>query len=191
MSGTSRLTRDTIDSAAAEHERTVSAAEGHEEQLSGDSVLCFRVGSIWMAVPAHMVDLVADFEAPTPVPRAPAHVLGVISLRGRAAAVVDVATFLHLPDSQFVSGIDSPRGRAPDARPRIVVTNVQGMRVGIACDQVTGVLELARGQRREPLAIQGQRLLQFTAAEIEGPQGLTALLDLPSLIAAARVARSA
>lgn len=56
----------------------------------------FRLGDALLAVPVAAVREIIEPQALTPLPRAPRHVLGLIEVRGRSLAVVDVALKLGL-----------------------------------------------------------------------------------------------
>lgn len=57
----------------------------------------FRVGDLLLGLPVSLVEEVVDLEYLTPVPLAPEGVSGLINLRGRIVAAVDVRTRLGLP----------------------------------------------------------------------------------------------
>src|SRR5689334_15598397 len=80
--GVSKLTKRDFQDA----ESAPAPDEARPAVVEHTTLLTFRIGALWLAVPAHLVEQVADFDQPTPVPRAPEYVIGLISLRGRAAA---------------------------------------------------------------------------------------------------------
>jgi purine-binding chemotaxis protein CheW len=89
----------------------------------------FRVGTESYAVPVEQVLEVAVLGALAPVPGAPPAVLGVQNLRGQVLPVVDLATVFGLQR-------DGPAKR-------LVITESQGRRAGLAIDEVVDVGELA------------------------------------------------
>lgn len=94
-------------------------------------MLSFRLGSESYAIPVEQVREVLKPWVVTPLPNAPAHVLGVISLRGTILPVIDVAKRLGL----------SPGVR--DEKSRIVVVSLDDEKVGMVADRVTGVVRFA------------------------------------------------
>lgn len=88
----------------------------------------FRVGDENFALPVSQVLEVADLGLLAPVPGAPASVLGVRNLRGQVLPVIDLATVLGLERT-------SPAEK-------LVITEYEGWRAGLAIDEVTDVAEL-------------------------------------------------
>jgi purine-binding chemotaxis protein CheW len=70
----------------------------------------------------------------TPVPRAPAVVIGVMTVRGRLVTVIDLRRRLRLPESPM------------DARSRILITDTGDERIGLLVDEVMNVLRLAESE---------------------------------------------
>jgi purine-binding chemotaxis protein CheW len=124
----------------------------------------------------------------TPVPRAPAHVLGVANLRGHIVPILDIRHLLGLPPC--------PPGEAPRT-PRTIILEGAGAQIAIAMDEVLGlesfdeVLPAAPAVSATPAAP--------LAPVAEGPvtvpalgllkrgDGMATLLDVPSLVEAVRV----
>lgn len=63
----------------------------------GDQVLTLGVGEEVFAVPVTRVQEILDLQHISQLPNAPAHVLGVINVRGEGIAVVDLRVVLNLP----------------------------------------------------------------------------------------------
>jgi purine-binding chemotaxis protein CheW len=63
---------------------------------SQTDIFAFRLAGRGYGLPATCVELVAPAQAPTPVPTVPAHVCGVVHLRGRILTVIDLAVVLEL-----------------------------------------------------------------------------------------------
>jgi purine-binding chemotaxis protein CheW len=97
-----------------------------------EQVVVFELGSEQYGVAIGQVREVIRLPAITAVPRAPAHVHGVINLRGRVIPVIDLRARLGLPDD----------GRRPAAR--LVVVEVGGVTVGTAVDAVSDVVRVPR-----------------------------------------------
>ena len=62
----------------------------------GDQVLTIGVGEEIFAVPVTRVQEILDLQHISQLPNAPAHVLGVINVRGEGIAVVDLRTVLNV-----------------------------------------------------------------------------------------------
>lgn len=83
---------------------------------------------------AEIVEIQEIIKVPelTEVPRAPAAVLGIISLRGTIVPVVDLRTLLHLPRAEATSGA------------RVLVLRGGDEPVGLLVDRVSSVVRLDR-----------------------------------------------
>ncbi|HEV3287640.1 MAG TPA: chemotaxis protein CheW [Streptosporangiaceae bacterium] len=88
-----------------------------------------RLGSEAYAIPVGHALEIAELGDVTPVPRAPAEVLGVKNLRGQILPVLDLAALLGTQNSR------SPR--------LLLVAEAGGHRGGFAVDEVSQVGELA------------------------------------------------
>lgn len=122
-----------------------------------------RVAGEQYALPVEHVLEVAERGAVTPVPGAPAHVVGVRNLRGEVLPVVDLASALGLEAA----------GRA--AGERIVVLEEGGRRAGLAVEGLVGVAQLADVSAQE-----GERFVSATAladGELVGVLAADAVLD--------------
>jgi purine-binding chemotaxis protein CheW len=165
--------------------------QGEPETGPSDPLVVFSLGAVSIAIPAEMVDAIIVGTDPTPLPLAPRHIPGVVSLRGRVIPLLDLGTFLGLPARPAPASAPAPASKPveepTDLFRRIVVTFAAGMCVGILCDQVHRIAEIPRASQREPLAVQGQRLGEFALAETELGGRLVVLLDLARVLEAARV----
>ena len=81
-----------------------------------------------IAIPAEAVESVVELEGLTPVPGAPAHVLGLSALRSRVLTVIDCRTALGL-------------GAADRSRREAMVVNVGGHPYALLVDHVEDVVE--------------------------------------------------
>jgi purine-binding chemotaxis protein CheW len=89
--------------------------------------------------------LVTQIVKPPPltwVPRARAHVLGVISIRGAVVTLVDLRQLVGLPPTTW------PRGA------RVLLTSHGGEPIGLLVDGVTHVHRVAAGQYETGLALE-------------------------------------
>ena len=119
-----------------------SAARGAEQGAAEDvrQLLIFQVADASYALPVECVREIVRQRPTTPIPRAPADVRGVISLRGEILQVIDLRRRIGLPAAE------------PTRRARIVV--VQAEDAGVAGLLVDGVREVLRtGQ--STLSLQG------------------------------------
>jgi len=109
-----------------------SAAHGAEEGAGEElrQLLVFQVADASYALPVECVREIVRQRPTTPIPRAPADVRGVISLRGEILQVIDLRRRIGVPAAE------------PTRRARIVV--VHGEEGGVAGLLVDGVREVLR-----------------------------------------------
>jgi chemotaxis signal transduction protein len=131
--------------------RTASAKPGAARIPS--LVCAFAVGTRCYAVDVALVSEVVTVERLAPVPRVPAAVLGVFSLRGMPVALLDPGALLELPD-EAEEEVEGPRlgllvmpGKLPLGALR--VTRVEGI-VAVQPDQYR-----VRESSEEHPAVQG------------------------------------
>ena len=116
---------ETLASAASRPRHAVDGA-GSLRQL-----LAIELGGVPYAVPVDRVREIVGLRPITPIPRVPAEVLGVISLRGEIVMVIDARRCLQL--------LPAP----PTRSSRIVlVVGDDGRRAGILVDAVIAVLRV-------------------------------------------------
>jgi purine-binding chemotaxis protein CheW len=97
----------------------------------------FRIGREEYGLPIEQVSSIIRYEEPTPVPRAPEDVLGVINMRGMVVPVVDLK-------HRFTGAVDEET-----PFDRIVVTESDVGSVGLAVDAATEVATFPVEEIRE------------------------------------------
>jgi purine-binding chemotaxis protein CheW len=107
----------------------------------------------------------------TPIPRSPADVLGLISLRGTIVPILDVRQRLGLPVREM-----GPKSR-------IVVVVVESGPVGMVVDHVTEVISANPDALEPPPATLGEREAALVTATLRHRDRLVGLLHLERLVA--------
>lgn len=134
---------------------------------AGSGYVIFRLGDEEYGLPVESVNSIIRYEAATPVPRAPAAVLGVINLRGRVIPVVDLLR-------RF-------RGKSfePTVSSRIVVADAAAGAVGIAVDAANEVTTIEESALRPvPDGVLSQETIRAFRAVVERDGNLIILLEL-------------
>ncbi len=107
----------------------------------------------------------------TEVPRAPSHILGVVTVRGEVVAVVDPRRRLGLPDPRPVEG-----------EGKVVIVDAGDGPCGIHVDRVASVVRLSPGSIEPcPQGIAGQRAEYLAGIGRDGDRLFT-VLDLGALL---------
>ena len=163
---------------AATMARLAGMAKQEEQPMSGPQqhaaaqYVVFRLGEEHYGLPIAAVDEVVRHPGTLArVPRAPAFVAGLLSLRGRAVPVVEQRQRYAVP------GEAPPRGR------RIIIVSLGGMQAGFAVDAVTDVLAFAADavQPAPPLASGGAGGFSHVASRA-GDDRLVLLVEPQALL---------
>ena len=109
----------------------------------------------------------------TPVPRAPAHVLGVANLRGTVVPVVDIGPLLGLPPQAVSEGL------------RTVVLEDAGIQIAVPTDEVLGLESFDRVLPRDASAPDPPG--ELAVGLLRRGEDVATLLDVPRLVDALRV----
>lgn len=131
----------------------------------GEPVLLLEAAGHWLGVPLPEVLEVVTPRRCTPLPGAPAAVLGLVNLRGRVVTVVDLAASAGL-------------ARRPEDAGRVVVVEHRGRRVGLAVADAPRILKIDPDSVAGPAA--GDALPAVGATEVEGRK--LVILDTEALL---------
>ncbi len=130
----------------------------------------FRVGTADYALRAADVLHLESFHSATHVPGAPAHVAGLVQVRGRVVPVVDLRTRFGLP----------PIERTIDHR--VVVVQVGTRVAGLLVDSARQVLQLDETSFEKPPEIIERQGAGFVTAVATVSKQLFLLIDVPRII---------
>lgn len=154
--------------------------------VEGGQYLTFELAGEEYALDILQVREILRFEEITRVPTAPAHVRGVLNLRGRVVPVVDLAVRFGLPET--VGG----------RRTCIVIVDVapggEPLVMGIMADAVSQVIDLNPGDVEPPPSFGTRVRIEYLRGMARSGARFTLLLDLDRLLAteeAAAVAEAA
>lgn len=139
----------------------------------------FMVSGVGLAVPAIDIAAVSAVDEPTPIPSAPAHVLGLVAAGERVLPLVDLAVFLDLPGETAL--LVDPLFR------RTLFVKAGDLEAGLVCHRARGLISAETSAMREPTVLQGKRLRPFVTAEMDSAHGLVGVLDVAALLRAASV----
>jgi purine-binding chemotaxis protein CheW len=130
----------------------------------------FQVGGADYVVAASDVTQMESFTGVTAVPGAPAHVAGLVQLRGRVLPVVDVRARFGLP----------PAERPPEAR--IIVVGQQERRVALLVDRAREVIDLDADEFRAPPDVVAAQATGFVRSIAQRERRVLMLVDIEKVI---------
>lgn len=108
--------------------RELAQASGEEATQDGDDVLLFRVRDERYAVPLGLLLSVQRPGGLTAVPCAPAHIAGIVNVRGEVATVLNLSAIL---------GLDGEQEASSDRQ--IILAQLPQGRIGLLVDEVLGM----------------------------------------------------
>ncbi|MDR0863191.1 MAG: chemotaxis protein CheW [Oscillospiraceae bacterium] len=107
-----------------------------EEDAMRDKYLTFRVNTQAYAIPIRYVTEIIGAQTPTPVPRTPEFITGLINLRGAVVPVID----LNLRFGR--------RETAPTEKSCVIILLFDTMHIGAAVDEVLDVMTIEDAELR-------------------------------------------
>jgi purine-binding chemotaxis protein CheW len=134
---------------------------------------CFEVGGRLIAIDVANVREVVRWQPVTPLPKSPALIEGVIDLRGTLVPVVDLGRAL------------SECKVEPTAGTRIVVTETDGLVVGLTVDAAVEVLQVSATSMEDPPSLATHAGYDAARAVVRRPDSEPiVVLSLESLLEA-------
>ncbi len=167
-----RLFRSQDELALATEESYLQALQGRTDDGAEARTrwLTFALGSEQYAVNIEYIKEIIKPREITEIPRVPAFLLGIISLRGVIIPIVDLRRRLHLGELEF------------DEHTRILVCEEQDRIAGLLVDSITQVVQLGDEEIEPPPAILSglDRELVDGVGRIHGQMMI--LLNLPQVL---------
>jgi purine-binding chemotaxis protein CheW len=134
-----------------------------------DRYLCFVLGAEEYAIPILGVFEVQTYTPPTPMPRMPPHIRGVVNLRGEIVPIVDLRLRLGLPTA--------PNG----ANTVFLFLTVNKRLLGVVVDAATKVMDIAQDRVGAAPQIGREVDTTFIAGLVQTERGMLVLLDTEKL----------
>jgi len=131
----------------------------------GAELICVSIGEHLYAIDIMQVREIRGWTASTPLPHAPAHVLGMINLRGSILPVIDLGSLLGVGET------------AVSASSVVMVAQIGEHQVGLLVDAVCDILMVGENMLQEPPSV-GDRVRDFVAGVMTTEQGIVTLLRL-------------
>ena len=139
-----------------------------EEKLR---LLVFRLADEWYGLDATQIQEISRVNQITRLPLTPAHVLGLVNLRGAITGVIDIRSTLNLPQAQLEDSA------------RIIVTYHDALEVGLIAEAVIEVVETTPSALQPPLLTPGGESGKFSTALLYLKDDVpVTVLDLPALL---------
>lgn len=139
---------------------------------TGAELIAVRIGDQQFAIDIMSVREIRGWTTSTPLPHAPAHVLGMINLRGAILPVVDLGARLG-------------RGASvPSASSVVVVAQIHNREVGLLVDAVVDILTVTENLLQPPPEIGSGNIREFVRGVMTIDSGIVSLLSLDNVLPA-------
>jgi len=146
------------------------AAEGP----TGGQILTFRLGTETFGLNILTVKEIRGWLPVTRIPQAPAHMLGMLNLRGAIVPVFDLRLRFALPSAEF------------SAKTVVIVLSLHtadGQReCGVVVDSVSDVVDIAADAIKPPPALGGQEQSHYIQGLVNVDTGMLILLNVEELV---------
>ena len=153
---------------------TTAPANGPDNAAGSQQVLTFVLGNETYGVDILRVQEIRGFTAVTKIPHAPAHVLGVLNLRGSIVPIVDLRMRFSLERAEF------------NAVTVIIVLSVQsatGRRdFGVVVDGVSDVVDVKKAEVRPAPELGSASATEYILGLVPVADRMVVLLDIDCLI---------
>lgn len=153
---------------------TTTPANGNEVAAGSQQVLTFVLGNETYGVDILRVQEIRGFSAVTKIPHAPAHVLGVLNLRGSIVPIVDLRMRFNLERAEY------------NAVTVIIVLSVQsaaGRRdFGVVVDGVSDVVDVKKAEVRPAPELGSASATEYILGLVPVAERMVVLLDIDCLI---------
>jgi purine-binding chemotaxis protein CheW len=132
--------------------------------------LSFALGEEQYGIDILRVQEIKGYSGITPIPNTPAHIRGVMNLRGTVIPVVDLRAKFHLET------------RAYDKFTVIIVVTVGVRIIGLVVDAVSDVLDISRADIRPAPDLESGGDSHFISGMVHVGEHLVVLLDIATLL---------
>lgn len=133
-------------------------------------LVTFRVGPEEFGLDVFAVHEILRYQEPTPVPKAPAFVEGVIDVRGTLVPVVDLRRRFEVKEAPV------------NDETRIVLVQYGGERLGLVVDAVTEVLRVPETAVSEPPAYIRGLAAEYVRGMVRQEGRLIVLIDIDRIL---------
>jgi purine-binding chemotaxis protein CheW len=141
------------------------------ESLGGDDqYLTFRLGDQEYAIGILKVQEIRVWDRVTPIPNSPAHVKGVLNLRGTIVPIFDLRLRFGLEEREYSEFTV------------IVVVNVRGRLAGLVVDSVQDVIDVPHDRHCAAPDYEGREGREFIRGLAQKDDQLLVLLDIDKLV---------
>ncbi len=157
-------------------EATLTAADPSGTAAGTSQFLTFTLGDEQYGVEILKVQEIKGYSAVTPIPNTPAHIKGVMNLRGIVVPVVDLRAKFSMPSAEY------------NKFTVIIVVTIREKVMGLVVDAVSDVLDIPPSEIRMAPDLGVRVDTRFISGMASIGETLTVLLDIERLLSDGEVA---
>lgn len=154
-----------------ERARALALAEDLGDAEAGEATLTFLLGGATYAIPASAIREVQPLGDVTRLPAVPPFVVGLVNVRGRLVAALDIRPLLDIA------------GAAPEPSAMLLIVGADEAAVGLIADRVMAIRRATAALAPTPSSAAGRGLTWVRGVDAD----LNLHLDLPALLADPRL----
>jgi chemotaxis-related protein WspD len=178
-----------LDAASLDMATAHYARPREDEHTATASVLVFRVGAEWLALPSTFCDRVTGVQAVHSLPhRRAGRTAGLVPIDGDLVVHLSLADLLGIDATHAPASRKDAEGPARPAVPRLVVLTDARGRVALTVNEVWGVYEHDGMQLRPVPSTLSRALVSYTTAMIDVGGRQVGCLDGPRVMSALSLA---
>ena len=161
---------DDLASRSASMTQQAAVAGSNGSPAESSQYLTFVLGAEQYGVEILRVQEIKGYAAITPIPNTPAHIKGVINLRGTVVPVVDLRAKFSLEATEY------------NKFTVIIVVTLGDKVIGMLVDAVSDVLDIAASEMRPVPDLGGRADTRFISGMASLAERMTVLLDIDRLL---------
>lgn len=138
--------------------------------MNSSEYVVFKLNDEYYGIDIHNVENIEKLLTITRVPYTEKHIEGVVNLRGNVIPVVDLRKRFELPKRQF------------DEETRIIIVNVNDLKVGMIVDSSSEVLKLDKSDIDVAPAVRGNLNVDFIREIGKSDGRIVMLIDLKKVL---------
>ncbi len=130
----------------------------------------FDLGKESYAIPLLSVREVIPTPETTVLPNGPAHMVGIMNLRGQIISVIDLRNKLKI------------KPRENNKEQAVLIVDMEGVSIGLVVDSINKVLSIATDELAEVPEIKSQVNATYIQGVYKGAERLTIILDIMNIL---------
>jgi purine-binding chemotaxis protein CheW len=152
---------------------SLSSESQDEVQVDQMSLLLFRLGDEWYAVPIESVrEIYNDYEV-TPIPGVPDYIPGIVNIRGEIVSVTDLGALMRIPARPEAVVVEQASA---------IVASTEECVSALLVAEIGDIVEVAADALEPPLAVADRGQADWVSGSIYLDGRLVGVIDLEKIL---------